>query len=491
MMASSAAGENTNSKRFGIETIDPKLMPGPCINPVIRLLIYVYYILTAGCIYWGWNGLQEILYKAGAFENYCEKKDGVDVVYKTLYGKQYIDCAERAGGINNLYTIAYSTHFICSFLGGWLLDRFGPRVCFVSGQFFSIVAWATIFCFPRNAVLLRIAFVIVGLCCEACYIPMLSVSKYFPNGSSTVIAIMGSCRSLSFFVPTLLSWIYHTEGFKSENLYVIGLCYLLMSNVLCFVSGIFVLPKEIPVPPSERKAPREDAYQLESTADSTSIDSKKAVGTDILGSIKKGFSSPQISEFIVLTAAVCLFMPSIEFVNKSQGDLLVASGDGGDATGVFKYFNILTFVPGPFLGALMDRVGPAIVMNFLHLCAFLYYASTVFDVYAMKIVACCFYLLAGSLCISTAYCYVNTRFPSEYFGVLVTIIFGIAGLISLINIPLYNWGLSLNTLPKEQRFRPLSYIFMGYMGMAFTLSGTLIYLSVVRPKKTAKAEGDV
>ncbi|EDO06053.1 Major Facilitator Superfamily protein [Babesia bovis T2Bo] len=477
-MAPTVEAESTKTKSFGIEIVDPKLMPAPHINPVIRLAIYLYYILSAGCIYWGWNGLQEILYKAGAFADYCEKKDGIEATYKTLYGVQYIDCPERAGGINNLYTMAYSTHFICSFLGGWLLDTFGPRICFLVGQFFSILAWLSIFCFPKSPVVLRLSFVVIGLCCEACYIPMLSVSKYFPNGSSTVIAIMGSCRSLSFFVPTLLSWIYNVEGFKAEHLYIIGICYILISNGFCFVSGFFIMPSVIPVPPSEKTNGKEASYELEHAADTN-----EGNKPNVLQSIKNGFNSPRLLEFLLLGAAVCLFMPAIEFVNKSQGDLLVASGDGGDATGVFKYFNILTFVPGPFLGALMDRVGPAIVMHFLHLCALLYYTSTVFDVYAMKIVACCFYLLAGSLCMSTVYCYVNKRFPPQYFGALVTLLFGCAGLISLINIPLYNWGLSLNTLPKEQRFRPLSYLFMGYMGAASLLSATLIYLSVIRPKR--------
>ncbi|ORM41230.1 uncharacterized protein BXIN_0861 [Babesia sp. Xinjiang] len=483
-MTSDATGEIRKPKRFAFETVDPKLMPAPHINPFLRLLIYIYYILSSGCIYWGWNGFQEILYKAGAFEEYCENVS--ERTAKVLYGVAYTDCPARAGGINNLYTIAYSTHFIFSFLGGWFLDKFGPRVCFLVGQIFSITAWALVFCFPKNGALLRLAFVLVGLCCEACYIPMLSVSKYFPKGSSTVIAIMGSCRSLSFFVPTLLSWIYHSQGVTEDMLYLIGLSYLLISNVFCLVSGAFIIPKVIPVSPSEQEAVNKRARELEirDKYESTHAECENRSKYKFIETIKHGIRSPLAMEFFVLGLSVCLFMPSIEFINKSQGDLLVASGDGGDATGIFKYFNVLTFLPGPLLGAMMDKVGPAIVMNFLHACALLYYACTSFDIYAMKIAACCFYLLAGSLCISTVYCYVNTRFPAQYFGILVTVIFGAAGLMALLNIPLYNWGLTLKADVVQQRFRPLSFVFMGYMATACLLSATLIYLSVIRPKRS-------
>ncbi|GIX65170.1 major facilitator superfamily MFS-1 protein [Babesia caballi] len=485
-MASTSTNEQSCAKRLKIDTVDPKLLPPPHINPYLRLCVYLYFIFSSGCIYWGWNGLQEILYKAGAFEDYCvTEKVGPP---RSLYGVDYVDCPDRAGGINNLYTLAYATHFICSFFSGWLLDKFGPRVCFMVGHFFATIAWAMVFCFPQNGMLLRFSFVLIGLFCEACYIPLLSVSKYFPNGSSTVIAIMGSFRSLSFFVPTLLSWIYHVQGVTKEMLYIIGLSYLLVANVLCFVCGIFIIPKVAPIAPTEEPSCTEAEAPQESSGDAEPATAEVAVTEkgSIIDTIKNGFRSPLLVEFIILCLSVCLFMPSIEFINKSQTDLLIASGEGGDATGVFKYVNILTFVPGPFLGAVMDRTGPAVVMNFLHTCALLYYVCASFDIFAMKIAACCCYLLAGSLCISTVYCYVNTRFPAQYFGVLVTIVFGFAGLASLINIPIYNWGLTLVAKIREQSFRPLTFLFMGYMGVACALSGFLVYLTVIRPRRQAK-----
>ncbi|CDR98038.1 hypothetical protein BBBOND_0405220 [Babesia bigemina] len=484
-MASTLNNEGGSGRKCRFATVDPADMPAPHINPFFRLFIYIYYILSSGCIYWGWNGIQEILYKAGAFEELCN--GSTEVTQKVLYNAQYIDCPARAGGINNLYTLAYSTHFICSFFSGWLLDRFGPRICFLVGHFFSAAAWLLIFCFPTNGRLLQVAFVLVGLFCEACYIPMLSVSKYFPNGSSTVIAIMGSCRSLSYFVPTLLAWIYHLGNVEKKMLFAIGIGYLLVANVLCFVSGLFVIPKVIPVAPSEKNARTETGSTpaCEVVTDSAVAESEDKKSLSVMDRIKNGLKSPFLLEFVILGFSVCFFMPSIEFINKSQGNLLVASGHGGDATGIFKYINIATFVPAPFLGAVMDKVGPAIVMNFLHSCTVLYYACAAFDIYAMKIAACCCYLLAGSLCVSTVYCYVNTRFPSQYFGTLVTIIFGVAGLVSLINIPLYNWGLTLKAEIPEQSFRPLAYVFMGYMGLACTLSATLVYISVIHPKRMA------
>ncbi|GIX65147.1 major facilitator superfamily MFS-1 protein [Babesia caballi] len=460
-MASTSTNEQSCAKRLKIDTVDPKLLPPPHINVYLRLGIYLYYIFSSGCIYWGWNGLQEILYKAGAFEDYCVAENASPP--RSLYGVDYVDCPDRAGGINNLYTLAYATHFICSFFSGWLLDKFGPRVCFMVGHVFSIVAWALVFCLPRNGIVLRVSFVLIGLFCEACYIPLLSMSKYFPKGASTIIAVMGSMRSVSYFVPTLLSWIYHTPAIAKESLWIIGLCYLLIANVLCLASGFFIVPKDTPISPSDKGAITPTESEIKSAGESEPESVVAPAGTEkgsIVDTIRGGFRSPLLVEFIILCLSVCLFMPSIEFINKSQADLLIASGDGGDATGVFKYVNILTFVPGPFLGAVMDKIGPAIVMNFLHTCALLYYVCASIDVYAMKIAACGCYLFAGSLCISTVYCYINTRFPAQYFGVLVTVIFGLAGLVTLANIPIYNWGLTLVAEIREQRFRPLTFLFM-------------------------------
>lgn len=456
--------------RFRVETVDPKLLPAPHISPYLRLAIYVYYILTSGCVYWGWNGIQELLYKAGAFEDVCG--DVANAGEKILHGVAYIDCADRASGINNLYTLAYSTHFICSFVGGLILDRFGPRVCFMVGHFFTLISWLLIFCLPRNPWVLRVSFVTIGLFCEACYIPLLSVNKYFPNGNSTTMCIMGSCRSLSYFLPTIMGKIYHIEGFDRGMLYVIGLVYLSFSNLVCLISGSFLIPTTIPVPPVELEA-------LEREGKNADTPRKKLTIADM----KKMVKSEMFMEFAMLTCCACLFIPSIEFINKSQGDLLVASGEGGDATEIFKYFNVCTFIPAPFLGALMDRVGPAIVMNFLHLCGVLFYVCVAFDVYGMKVAACACFVFAGSLCVSTIYCYANKRFPKEYFGCVVTTTFAFAGTASLTNIPIYNYGLTLAAEVKEQRFRPLALMFVGYTAMASCISGMLIYISVIRPKK--------
>ncbi|KAK1936096.1 hypothetical protein X943_001388 [Babesia divergens] len=470
-----------------IVTVDPTLMPPPYLNPYLRLFIYIAYILTSGCIYWGWNGLQMILYKGGAFEDLCVGAEGV--TKKIIEGAEFIDCPARAGGINNLYTLAYATHFICSFVGGRILDQFGPRVCFLVGHAFTATAWVMVFCLTKYGNVLRAAFVIIGLFCEACYIPLLSVSMYFPNGNSTVMAVMGSCRSLSYLIPSLLAWIYYIDGVEQSMIAVIGVCYVLLTNVVCFVSGAFIVPKVLPIAPSD--AAIEDNKEAYSTVnlDDAVVESATAK-TTVLTNLKAAFKSKQLVEFIVLTCSACFFMPSIEFVNKSQGNLLVASGKGGDATHVFRYFNVLTFVPAPFLGLFMDKVGPAIVMNILHLCAVLYYVCVGFDIYAMKIAACCCFVMAGSLCVSTTYCYVNKRFPKQHFGTLVSIIFAFAGSAALTNIPIYNYGLTLTSAVPEQQFRPISYLFLTYMCIAYVCSAYLVYLSNFRGKKPVTQQGE-
>ncbi|EKX72645.1 conserved hypothetical protein [Theileria equi strain WA] len=470
-------GTNRFKRLFRMRHTDVKSFPGPYINPWLRLTIYLVMIFLTGCIYIGWNGIQELLYKAGSFEHLCE--GATDISYISIGEAKYIDCGARKSGINNLYTIAFSTHFISSIISGIVLDNIGPKYCYVVGQFINIIVWIFISTFPKQPIVLYGGFFLIGLTAESIYMPLITVSYYFPENRLFIISCLGSTRSLSFVIPTILAAIFRLDYFKPDSLYIIGITYVILGNFFCLVVGACTIQRYFFI--DESPAEPETPESARSVDESVNAVTNQGNGfSRIVKRAKQLYKHPQCLEYVLVTACISIFLTSMEFVNKSQREMLVTS-DGGSVVGLFKYVNILTFLPAPLLGLLMDKFGPAVVFVLLHACCSSYYFCVAFDTYTMKLVACFFYFIAGSLFISSNYCYINRRFYAKNFGVLTGIPFVFAGLVTLTNIPLYNLGTQKLKHLAPYNFRPIALILMTYMIVCAFLSCILVHISKTNP----------
>ncbi|EKX72698.1 conserved hypothetical protein [Theileria equi strain WA] len=453
------------------------------VNRFLVLATYLFMIFLTGCVYWGWNGMQKLLYKAGAFEDLCF--EATDVSSISVGNVQYLDCGARKSNINNLYTIAYSTHFISSVFVGLVLDKIGPKYCYITGQFINFIVWIFISTFPKQPIVLYTGFFLMGLTAESIYMPLITVSYYFPENRSFIISCLGSTRSVSFVIPTILAAIFKLDYFKPDSLYIIGVSYALVGNLLCLVLGIFIIQAPMHVNNGAIERNTENARSMDADA----MCEKRGGMAKMVERARQLYRHPQCMEYILALICICLFLSSVEFVNKSQRELLTTS-DGGTVVEIFQYFNILTFLPAPLLGLLMDKFGPAVVLVILHSCCALYYFCVTFDVYTVKLAACFFYLISGSVCVSSMYCYISTRFPAEHFGVLIGVLFVFAGLVTLTNIPLYNLGSQYLKHLAPYNFRPIALILMTYMIVCVCLSSILVYISKKNPVQvyTKKSE---
>uniref|UniRef100_A0A3B0MTS9 Major Facilitator Superfamily, putative n=1 Tax=Theileria annulata TaxID=5874 RepID=A0A3B0MTS9_THEAN len=475
-------------KRLKLEIEDVRKFKGPYVNPYIRLGAYVLITFLTGCIYWGWNGIQELLYKGGSFADLCNGQS--DISFITIGNEQYIDCGLRKSEINNLYTIAFTSHFVFSLVGGVLLDIVGPKIVFLGSQVINLTTWLLIFSLPKNKSVLIAGFFIIGLTAESSYVPLLTVSRYFPKNNSFIMTLLGSVRSLSFFVPMILSEIFKTNFFKPESLFKIGIIYAVFGNGLAMLLGGYLLQWKFEVKETmPQKSVELDVLDEVEIASFTSDElinmlnpenfKKKCLLSRMKDLIVSGFKHPQLLEFVLFLISSTLFLTGYGFVNKAQREIFVTS-DGKSAVDLFKYFNILTFLPAPLMGMMIDKIGPAYVIFILQFSGFLFYFLITFDFYATKVLACFCYIIAGSISVSSIYCYLNKRFSPKRFGTLMGIVFVSIGAISLTNIPLYDLAV-INLKHKAPfNFRPIEIGLAVYMAVAFSI---MIYLATNAKRK--------
>ncbi|UKK01177.2 major facilitator superfamily MFS-1 protein [Theileria orientalis] len=475
-------------KKFKLETEDPKKFNGPYVNSYLRLVAYATITVLTGCVYWGWNGIQEMLYKAGSFEELCAGQ--ADRIYTYIGDNPYIDCGLRKSKINNLYTLTFTTHFACSIFGGILLDVLGPKIVFIGSQAINFLSWMLICTMPKNESALAASFFMIGATAESIFAPLLTVSHYFPKNRSFVISILGSMRSISFVIPTLLGFIFRSETFAPNSLYFIGLIYGLCGNLLCGIAGGYLLQWKFTAPKQPELTEEQVELMLPDDVEQEELNSmelierlapksenrfKKAINK-IGRRLVSGFHHKQLVEFIILTLGASVFMTGIGFINKSQREIFENS-IGETVVDIYKYFNILTFVPAPFLGLVMDRFGPAVVMAILNISGFFFYMLVSFNSYYTKLISCFFYVIAASLCLSSIYCYLNIRFNKKHFGSHLGIILGFIGLLSFTNNPLYDYAVLKLSHLRPFNFRPVTLGLMGYMGFCSIMTFALIYLS--------------
>ncbi|EAN31286.1 Major Facilitator Superfamily protein [Theileria parva strain Muguga] len=484
-------------KRLRLEVEDVKKFRGPYVNPYIRLAAYILITFLTGCVYWGWNGIQELLYKAGSFADVCAGES--DISYIVLGNGQFIDCGLRKSEINNLYTVAFTSHFVFSVVGGVLLDIIGPKIVFLGSQTINLVSWLLIFTLPKNKFALIAGFFLIGLTAESSYVPLLTVSRYFPRNNNFIMTLLGSVRSLSFFVPMILAEIFKTDFFKPESLYKIGLIYVFCGNVVAIMLGGYLLQFKFEHDSMTQKSMelevREDSevmsYTSQDLINMLNPENNKKISCfgRLSDSVKAGFKHPQLLEFVLFLISSTLFLTAYGFINKAQREIFVTS-DGKSALEVFKYFNILTFIPAPFMGMIIDKIGPAYAIFILQFFGFFFYVLIKIDAYVTKILACFCYIIAGSISISSIYCYLNKRFSPKKFGTLMGIVFVFIGAISLTNIPLYD--LAVITLKDKApfNFNPVEIGLATYMAVAASITSYLAANAKLKQPQHTKTESD-
>ncbi|EAN31290.2 Major Facilitator Superfamily protein [Theileria parva strain Muguga] len=464
--------EEDSTKKRSLVVEDPKRFPPPFINPFLRLAIYIYIILLTGNFFLGWTGLQELLYKAGSFEELCDESTSEIVKIRST---EIIDCPARKFCINQLYTIQFSTNISMCFLVGIFLDTFGQKYTFVIGQLLSFVCVLLVGIFPKNGPLLRVLFFILGGITEANYLPLTTVSRYYPGNGNFIMSLLGSVRSLSFFMTSILSAVYYKPGVKRGALVYIILVYGLISHVASAIIGIFLVQKDFfGVSDSKPSDSTETLAEIPSKVDSEKdlLKSLREFRIKWVEIVKSGVNHEDFPQTIMFTVSAALYVASVEFISMSQREILRTSS-GKSAIGVFRFTSALVFIPGLLVGYISDTFGTPKGLLIMQVSLMLTYVCVMFDTYWGKVLGCVFHLTGGSLFFSIIFFYGYENFPPERLGLGIGIIMFVCGIFVLINIGIYNAALKYTT---PDNFAMVAIVLLAYLTVSVASNSGVMYL---------------
>eukprot|EP00922_Rhytidocystis_sp_ex-Travisia-forbesii_P048770 GHVS01072640.1.p1 GENE.GHVS01072640.1~~GHVS01072640.1.p1 ORF type:complete len:624 (+),score=72.45 GHVS01072640.1:247-2118(+) len=175
-------------------------------NRFVLTVLYSLVSLMTGCCYWGWPGVQDMLYKSGAFSWKCVPGQTDP---ETINGVPYPNCAARRNAIGDMYTAAFACHFGFSAVAGAILDLAGSKICGILGLSLTGIGWILLGIGSESsegAYYGAVAF--IGAGADTANLPLLSLANLFPGNESLVLSILGSVRSVSFAMPVIMAKIY-------------------------------------------------------------------------------------------------------------------------------------------------------------------------------------------------------------------------------------------------------------------------------------------
>ncbi|KFG43507.1 transporter, major facilitator family protein [Toxoplasma gondii FOU] len=453
-----------------------KQIPIPCgLNRYVLAFLFCIVVLMKGCTYWGWNGMQDMLYKSGAYSWECSVDSaGAGVI--VIGDIEYPDCPGRKNMINNLYTATFSAHFISSAISGVLLDAAGPKICMLSAIAVEAAGWLLIGFSSESFQGYYAGGVFLGVAADPGYLPLLSMANLFPGNQSFIMAVLGSLRSISFAVPVVMSAIYQGDGFGENDFWKIVVFYVAVCLGLATCISLFTVPMHVFKPQSElvQEAASDEKQDDDSPKRRTSYTGPMLpAGADVASELKEmchdlseevpgrpheaesaGSKTPETAagsfvstlkskEFLLIVPCFVIALLRAEFYTKSNKEQLQVSTTS-NVYQMFSVLNIMSFLPGPVFGKMADKFGILPVITILNGCGILLYIFVMPNVIACKAISTVIYFIYCSFVLSNLYCYVAINFPSEYFGKLTGLASLIGGVFSLTSIGWYK--LSSETL---------------------------------------------
>ncbi|PFH36194.1 transporter, major facilitator family protein [Besnoitia besnoiti] len=463
-------------------------VPIPCgMNRYVLAGFFCVVVLLKGCTYWGWNGMQEMMYKSGVYEWECGP-DSAGAGVLRVGNVDYPDCAARKNMINNLYTATFSAHFISSAASGVLLDAAGPKICMLAALAIEAAGWLLIGFSSQSFQGYYAGGVFLGVAADPGYLPLLSVANLFRGNESFLMAVLGSLRSISFAVPVILSAIFQSESFAPDDFWKIIVMYVAIGLGLSTIVTLFLVPMSPFKPRSELEdaavageaSSREDAPQRCASYTGGEEAAQRPAVAERAEGPRSFVAALKSKEFLLIVPCFVIALLRAEFYTKSNKEQLQVSSSS-NVYQMFSVLNIMSFLPGPVFGKMTDKFGILPVIATLNTFGIFLYVFVMPNVLACKAISTLLYFVYCSFVLSNLYCYVAINFPSEYFGKLTGLASLIGGVFSLTSIGWYK--LSSETLLD---MAPYNFLPADGIMVFFGLVNCVIILAMFRQDKAKK-----
>ncbi|KAL8455865.1 hypothetical protein Emag_000310 [Eimeria magna] len=396
------------------------------LNRYALLVLYLIVVLLRGCTYWGWNGIQEMLYKSGAYLWEC---DDPSVVTELRIGSEkYVDCPVRKQLLGGIFTTALGSNMLSSFLAGVALDALGPKITLFIGILMDVVGWTLLGFSGEKFQAYYAAAFCIGVSADPGYLPLLSISKLFPKNSSFVISVMGSLRSISFSVPVIMSAIYQGSAYGPKDLWKMCVGYVgVGQGISLLVCLLFVPMKSFTTPVEDAELEADEAVKRQTLSSTSSrLQDKRSFWRLIVD-----------PKFLLLVPIFCCALVRSDYYAKSNKEQLVENSSGRDLHQMFAIFNILSFIPGPVFGRIADVYGIVVVLFILNTMGVGMFIFLMFDNLACKGISIVFFFIYTSFVLSNVYCFISLHFPEHAFGKLTGLTSAVGGVFVLLSILWY------------------------------------------------------
>ena len=253
------------------------------LNRFALLCLYLFYVFSTGCVYFGWTSLSKLLFSAGLYSFLCDPvsvepaaggaAEG-DSAASTAHlaaaegaaaaaaprGMGLPSCSAQEAAVHKLFTITVACHFSSALLVGLLLDRLGPLKTAIIGQTLGFCGWALLATFNHETLNPIPAFVLIGFAVDASLLPSIGIANLFPKNRGIIMALTGSAASASVAIPVLLQRVSaagDVSGLKCLWWYV-GL-----GPATCWLLSLFIIPCKpfLPVQEIERQMQQQQQQQ--------------------------------------------------------------------------------------------------------------------------------------------------------------------------------------------------------------------------------------
>ncbi|CDJ38001.1 major facilitator superfamily domain-containing protein, putative [Eimeria tenella] len=440
------------------------------LNRYLLLFLYLVVVLLRGCTYWGWNGIQEMLYKSGAYLWECGDPESVTEL--RIGGAKYVDCPARKQMLGGIFTTALGSNMLSSFLAGIVLDAVGPKITMLIGVVMDIVGWLLLGFSGEGFRAYYAAAFCIGVASDPGYLPLISISKLFPSNSSFVISIMGSVRSISFAIPVVMSAVFQSPSFRPEDLWQMCVGYVGVGQGLSLLVTLLFVPMASFKAPAAAAAGEQQQQQLpaEELRDASKEDG--SVSTAAAAAAARQRDSRSFwqllvdPKFLLLLPIFCCALVRSDYYAKSNKEQLITSS-GQDLYQMFAIFNILSFIPGPVFGRLVDLYGIIVVLLLLNTSGVCMFLFLIFDNLACKGISIVFFFVYTSFVLSNVYCFISIHFPEHAFGKLAGFTSAAGGVFVLLSMLWYKKVLEFEA--------PRSFVFVDGLMVA---AGLLVYVLI-------------
>ncbi|KAI0579359.1 ProP Permease major facilitator superfamily [Pyrenophora tritici-repentis] len=325
---------------------------------MLQVFFAVIYCLFAAGVVFGYAAIKPVLLEEGVYRDYCTEEElekGVHV------------CYEQELRLNLMFTIAAVSTNVVALPVGWILDRFGPRVCGITGAA-SITVGALLFAFseqlPVDGYIPGYLFLALGG--PFIFISSFQLSNTFPQYSGLILALLTGAFDTSSAIFLMYRLIYQGTGgdFSIKKFFLIYLIvpvFILAVQVLFMPSVSYKTVGELVTTVEEEQVIHDSDDEIEDAATVRSLrDARRAHRESII----------RTPWFILITLFTVLQMTRINyFVATIRTQYTYLFHDYNKAVEINNFFDVALPVGGvlsvPFIGLLLDNTSTTFTLSLL------------------------------------------------------------------------------------------------------------------------------